>query len=173
MFSFVPLHFTLSSDDSFELCEFSRADLPEIVSVEFRASLFPWSEQNFNDSIDSSHICVGIKREEKWCAHAVFSIAADEAELLILAVDPQQQGRGLAKYLLSEMERQLRQCASALFLEVRQSNVSAIGLYEGLGFNQVGLRADYYPLNNGRAERENALIYAKQIDDEGMFGDLE
>jgi len=44
-----------------------------------------------------------------------------------------------------------------VFLEVRESNPVAIRLYEGLGFNQVGTRRDYYPAEGGR---EDAIIMA-------------
>jgi ribosomal-protein-alanine N-acetyltransferase len=42
-----------------------------------------------------------------------------------------------------------------MFLEVRSSNVSAITLYESIGFNEMGVRPGYYPAHNGR---ENAVL---------------
>jgi ribosomal-protein-alanine N-acetyltransferase len=42
-----------------------------------------------------------------------------------------------------------------MFLEVRPSNVSAITLYESIGFNEMGVRPGYYPAHNGR---ENAVL---------------
>ena len=47
--------------------------------------------------------------------------------------------------------------ADTLFLEVRDSNKSAIALYLDEGFNQIGVRNDYYPTDKGR---EDALIMA-------------
>ena len=50
--------------------------------------------------------------------------------------------------------------AKRMLLEVRAGNASAIGLYEGLGFRQIGRRRDYYPAKRGR---EDALIYDKEL----------
>ncbi len=160
------MSFAQESGAQLALAAFTSSDLPEILNIEMRASPYPWSEKNFSDSLQCSHICVGIKEGAEWCAHAVFSVAAGEAELLILAVDPAKQGRGIAKCLLGEMQSQLSRVASTMFLEVRESNESAIGLYETLGFNQIGERVNYYPAKKGR---ENALIYARHIKDEGLF----
>ncbi len=166
MFQLRPVSFTQQSGAQFDLAAFTLSDLPEILDIEMRASPHPWSEKNFADSLQCSHICVGVKDNTGWCGHAVFSVAAGEAELLILAVDPAKQGMGIAKYLLAEMQSQLSQVASTMFLEVRESNETAIGLYETLGFNQIGERVNYYPAKKGR---ENALIYASHIQDEGLF----
>ncbi len=142
--------------------EFTSSDLPSILEIEKSASAYPWSKKNFCDSLVSSHICVGVKLHGLWCAHAVFSIVVGEAELLILAVDPKLQGQQIAKNLLLYMESQFKLRVSSIFLEVRKSNHIAIGLYESLGFNQAGERANYYPAAKGR---ESALIYAKHIED--------
>lgn len=142
--------------------EFLSSDLPSILEIEKSASAYPWSQKNFCDSLLSSHICVGVKLHGQWCAHAVFSVVVGEAELLILAVEPKRQGQKIAKNLLLYMESQFKSRASSIFLEVRQSNGVAIGLYESLGFNQVGERDNYYPAAKGR---ESALIYAKHIED--------
>ena len=48
----------------------------------------------------------------------------------------------------------------SIFLEVRASNAAAIHLYDKLGFNEIGLRRDYYPAINGR---EDALVLAHEI----------
>ncbi|MFL0811612.1 MAG: ribosomal protein S18-alanine N-acetyltransferase [Agarilytica sp.] len=146
-------------------CEYTLAflaesDLAAMVALENKASDFPWSSQNFRDSLLSSHICVGVKSDGALVAQAVFSLVADEAELLILAVSPEKKGRKIATALLDVMENVLSKKANSLFLEVRASNARAIGLYESLGYNQVGERPNYYPAKSGR---EDALIFAKHI----------
>lgn len=166
MFHLHNLKFTGRDGDEFSIVEFTSLDLPKILEIEKNASAHPWSERNFCDALENSHICVGVKLHEQWCAHAVFSIAAGEAELLILAVEPKFQGQKIAKNLLLHVESQFKSRVSSIFLEVRISNHGAIGLYESLGFNQVGERMNYYPAAKGR---ESALIYAKHIDDVGFF----
>jgi len=72
-------------------------------------------------------------------------LAADEAEILTLAVESHARGKGVGKALLGES---LRQAANAgarkMFLEVGADNASAIALYSRLGFVKVGKRAGYY-----------------------------
>jgi ribosomal-protein-alanine N-acetyltransferase len=69
---------------------------------------------------------------------------ADEAELLLLAVEPSNQGHGIGHALLTEFIRAGHgKGASRLHLEVRDGN-PAIGLYLSAGFRPVGRRRSYY-----------------------------
>jgi ribosomal-protein-alanine N-acetyltransferase len=71
--------------------------------------------------------------------------AADEAEILSIAVDEGVRGRGLGRKLL---QRNLRRLAGlgvrAVFLEVGAENAAALSLYRSMGFEQVGQRERYY-----------------------------
>ena len=71
----------------------------------------------------------------------VRQIAADEREILNLAVDPAERRRGVARKLL---ETELQRPKNRWFLEVRASNSSAIKLYESTGFRKAGRRESYY-----------------------------
>lgn len=83
--------------------------------------------------------------------------AADEAEILTIAVEPKARGGGLATALLgSHLSRLSRFGVSALFLEVDEANAPALALYRRFGFQQVGRRAAYYAKADG--SRANALI---------------
>jgi len=68
-------------------------------------------------------------------------IAADEREILNLAVDPSERRRGIARTLL---ETALRRRETQWFLEVRESNSGAIKLYQSAGFRVAGRRKFYY-----------------------------
>ena len=72
-------------------------------------------------------------------------IAADEAEILTIAVDPGRRRAGLGRRLV-EAARALALAggAVALFLEVADDNAPAIALYESQGFRVVGMRPGYY-----------------------------
>lgn len=73
-------------------------------------------------------------------------VAADEAEVLTLAVDPTVQGHGLGRALLEQAMVTARQCgATAAFLEVASSNAPARALYAAASFAMVGRRNGYYP----------------------------
>jgi ribosomal-protein-alanine N-acetyltransferase len=72
-------------------------------------------------------------------------VAADEAEILTLAVVPASRRTGLATALLSAARaRAADDGATAMLLEVAEANDAARALYARLGFTQVGRRRDYY-----------------------------
>ena len=71
----------------------------------------------------------------------VRQVAADEREILNLAVDPAERRRGVARKLLAN---ELQRVKTQWFLEVRASNSSAIKLYESAGFRESGKRESYY-----------------------------
>lgn len=78
---------------------------------------------------------------------------AREAEVLTLAVDPGMRRGGIGRGLLTGAMAQARALDSdTMFLEVAVTNDAAIGLYRGVGFEQVGLRRRYY------ADGTDALI---------------
>lgn len=82
----------------------------------------------------------------------------NETDMMNVAVYPEYRRQGIAEALVTELVRQLKERDShCLTLEVRASNVPAIGLYEKMGFAQVGRRKNYY-----RNPREDALILRKE-----------
>lgn len=152
--------FTLEDRTSCQLMNFDGAEVDSILALEQRANPYPWTKRNFLDSVASSHVCVGVKVEGGWVAQAVFSIASGDAELLIISVDPEWQGCGVARTMLDIMAEILEDFAAELFLEVRASNDKAIRMYDKSGFNCLGVRPGYYPCKNGR---EDAHIYGKSL----------
>lgn len=81
-----------------------------------------------------------------------------DADMMNIAVDPDYRKRGIALLLVETLICRLREKdAVSLTLEVRASNVPAISLYEKLGFQQVGVRPNYY-----RNPKENAILYRKE-----------
>jgi ribosomal-protein-alanine N-acetyltransferase len=70
---------------------------------------------------------------------------AGEAELLTIAVDPNQRRQGIGRALLAQFCDMARQKgAQTAFLEVAATNFPAIALYKAAGFSQSGLRRAYY-----------------------------
>lgn len=73
-------------------------------------------------------------------------VAADEAEILTLAVAPESRLKGVGSALLAEaMTGAVVRGAGAMFLEVSERNAAARGLYAASGFSTVGRRKRYYP----------------------------
>ena len=88
--------------------------------------------------------------------------AADEAEILTVAVDPIVRKQGLASALLGfHLSRLAQTGVSTLFLEVDEANVAAQTLYRRYGFKRVGERKGYYALPDGR--RATALVMRCEI----------
>lgn len=75
----------------------------------------------------------------------VFIQTGDEAEVIVIGVDGTYRHRGIGLMLSQKMIEVLRRRKKqAVFLEVRTSNKSAIGLYTKLGFEPISLRKKYY-----------------------------
>jgi len=85
-------------------------------------------------------------------------IAADEAEVLTLAVTPGARRQGMGTGLLWEAKaRMVSHGASVVFLEVAASNVAALSLYRAEGFVEVGRRPRYY------ADGSNAVVMRARL----------
>ena len=90
-------------------------------------------------------------------------MAADEAEILTIAVEAASRGRGVGRALIGEAVRQAANAgAKAMFLEVGKDNAPALALYERFGFAKVGERAGYYRRKDGT--RAAAVIMRKALD---------
>jgi ribosomal-protein-alanine N-acetyltransferase len=89
----------------------------------------------------------------------VARIAADEMEILNLAVEPESRRRGTGTTLLDfALEHGRRAGATRIFLEVRESNLGARRFYEQRGFAVTGRRLRYY-----RQPDEDALLMARAV----------
>ncbi len=136
-------------------------DVPAVMAVETRAYQFPWTPGIFLDCIKAGHACWLLEQDGEPIAHAVLSVAADEAHVLNLCVAPELQGRGHGGRLLKRLIDAARwHRVERVFLEVRPSNTIAIGLYQRAGFNEIGIRPGYYPTRHGR---EDAIVMAREL----------
>ena len=139
----------------------NQDDLDGVMSIEREVYDYPWSDGIFRDCLRAGYCCWVSGHGGTVEAYGVLSVAAGEAHLLNLCVDPGRRGRGLGKAMLVHLVGLARHHgAEVLFLEVRASNVVAGGLYEQMGFSEAGVRHGYYPGSNGR---EDALIMALHL----------
>ena len=123
------------------------ADLPALAALE--AASFPdsWSERLLAGELAASGSLLLLASDSSSTplGYAAFRRAADEAELLRVAVAPAARRRGLARRLVEAgLARLLREGVRSCFLEVRPANAPALALYRALGFREAGRRRRYY-----------------------------
>jgi ribosomal-protein-alanine N-acetyltransferase len=146
---------------SSEVRRMQLTDLPDVLRNERRGYAHPWTEGIFRDCLRNGQECWLLMCSDQNVGHGILSVAAGESHLLNVCVHPDFQGHGFGRILVEHLlERARTGEASTIFLEVRPSNVAACELYDKLGFNEVGIRENYYPSNIGR---EDALVLAKEL----------
>ncbi|MDA0789520.1 MAG: ribosomal protein S18-alanine N-acetyltransferase [Proteobacteria bacterium] len=144
--------------------EFRRmnlADVEQVLVNERRGYTHPWTAGIFRDCIKSGYECWLLHYAGHLVGHGILSMAAGESHLLNVCVHPDYQGNGLGRRLVEHMVDLARAGhARSIFLEVRSSNGVAYGLYESMGFNEIGIRPNYYPSYLGR---EDARVLAMEL----------
>ncbi|ENU92688.1 ribosomal-protein-alanine acetyltransferase [Acinetobacter vivianii] len=138
-------------------------DLESVAAIERLVQTHPWSKQQFQESL-ASYQCTVYEQANQVVGFCILQPVLDEANLLLMAIHPSQQGKGLGYALLDDSIQQLKNNPIQIFLEVRESNTAAIRLYEKTGFHQIDLRKNYYPNPDG--SREHAVIMVKTCTDD-------
>jgi ribosomal-protein-alanine N-acetyltransferase len=145
------------------LVDMHIGQLDKVVWIESQAYPFPWSRGNFIDSLAAGYRMQSLFVMGELVGYYIAMKGVDEVHLLNITVAPQHQGRGHALTMLAALTLYARQQDTAsLLLEVRPSNLRARDLYEGTGFELVGVRRGYYPDHDGR--REDALVMRRVLD---------
>lgn len=133
------------------ICDIS--DIPEIAKLEKKYIPEGWSENAFEKWFENDNtVIIKAVINNKIVGFANGSWAADESELMNIAVDENFRKQGIASVLLRALEYHfIENGAEKIFLEVREKNTTAIKFYEKQGFIKNGLRKNYYrnPVDNG------------------------
>jgi ribosomal-protein-alanine N-acetyltransferase len=128
-------------------------DLGVVSDIERRSYDFPWSHGVFRDCLLAGYTCIVLERDAQVVGYAILSVAAGEAHVLNLCVDPDYRGLGYGDRLLDEILLKARNASvREVFLEVRPSNVNALALYHKKGFRQIASRRAYYQAKDGRED---------------------
>ena len=138
-------------------------DVEAVSKIERSVQSHPWTLKQFQDAVTAYQSTV-IEVQGQVAGFCILQPVLDEANLLLMAIDPAQQGQGLGYQLLEASVVMLKNNPVQIFLEVRESNQAAIKLYEKSGFHQIDLRKNYYPNSNG--SREHAIIMVKACTDD-------
>jgi ribosomal-protein-alanine N-acetyltransferase len=146
-----------------EFSDMTVEDLPAVLVIERASFPNPWTGPLFLQELHVAFSRIILARRPGGAVAGYLCrwLVADEVHVLNVAVDPSLRGRGLGAALLREALREARdEAAIAVTLEVRRSNAPARRLYESFGFEEVGVRSNYY----GRGE--DALILRVALGDD-------
>jgi [ribosomal protein S18]-alanine N-acetyltransferase len=116
----------------------------------------PWNDGEFRSFLGQPNIYGFIARPVgralKPVGFVLVRVAADEAEILTIAVDKSERRHGVGTALIETVLRSLHQLrAKSLFLEVDEQNNAAVNLYKQLGFRLVAKRPSYYDTPSGKS----------------------
>lgn len=126
-------------------------DSPAIAALHGASFRRGWSDTEIEGLLAERNVATHIARDGRRIAGFVMSrTAADQAEILSIAVAAGWRGRGLARDLLFTHLRRLAGLGvRQVFLEVDEGNTAAVRLYRRAGFHEVSRRENYYPANGG------------------------
>ena len=135
--------------------------LSSILKIERGSNPYPWSELNFKDCLEQGYYSLALEDQTELVGFAIMAISTEESHLLNIGVNKEDRGLGYGENLLKKMIVAAEVMGSKkIILEVRVSNKVAYGLYQKLGFEDIGLRKRYYRLPDGR---EDAHVMSKSL----------
>ena len=152
---------------------FSEADVAAAYSIFKLGRVNPWSLDTFEKSALNG-ISLVAKLNDAIVGYILLSSVLDETTIEDITVNSAQRRKGIGRILLDATFDNARATDQEyVFLEVRESNSSAIQLYRSSGFELIGERKNYYEAEsdlehselraNKCAPRENALIMKKVL----------
>lgn len=131
-----------------EVRRLTYADLPQVVAIERRSFTTPWSLAMFVLEMSKpSGICLGAELDGVLVGYLICSRYDTVWHVMNVSVEPDRRRRGIASALLVHLLERIGDPEAQFTLEVRESNVGAIALYERFGFRSAGLRRRYYQDN--------------------------
>ena len=137
----------------------TAAHVSAIAEIEKLCFNDPWSEKSIASELNNRlSLWLVALDGERVVAYVGSQSVLGETDMMNIAVHPDYRRQGIAEALVISLVQALKEKGNhSLMLEVRASNAPAKALYEKLGFQQVGLRKNYY-----RNPREDACILRKE-----------
>ena len=142
--------------DPYQIRLAELGDISAVRAIEQEVFADPWSTQDFRDCVssDAHFLVVEAGGSGAIVGYVVALEAADEGEILNLAVAPAGRRHGLGRALVQRiLEALTARGVRQVYLEVRESNAPARALYAAHGFKEVGRRKQYY-----RRPVEDAIV---------------
>ena len=144
----------------------TSTEIPSVLSIEERNSDDPWTELQFETSIENInnlYYCISIN--DKTIGYLITMLAVDTADILNIGIDPDFQRKGYATGLLNHLIKELKKRnIRKILLEVRSGNKSAIQFYKKQGFKEISVRKNYYMKNSkNQSQGEDGIIMSIKI----------
>lgn len=146
---------------NYKLMPMTAELIPAIAEIERLCFSHPWSENALREELFNDTACfiAAVTDDGEVVGYAGLHCVLDEGYIDNIAVRPQYRRQGVAGELLGAFIRFGEANLAFLTLEVRQSNLPAIALYEKYGFFKVGRRKNYYD-----SPREDAVLMTREFD---------
>ncbi len=142
-------------------------DIEQVIAIENSVYTNPWPASAFEPSLlesayvlDFAGVIVGF---------VICIVVIEECTIINVAISPDHQRCGYGRLLFNELLQTLSERDIQLYyLDVRESNIAARKLYEGLGFKRIALRKSYYSHPD-----EDAVVMCLDTKDQADSGDDE
>ncbi len=136
-----------------------KEDIEKISQIEQNSFADPWTKEMLEDCLRYPYYhCFLAEEGGQVCGYCCLIQLFEVGEVANIAVDDVFRGRGIAKALMEKMHAVSKEKGGErCLLEVRKSNLPAIGLYEKFGYKAYGVREKYY------ADGEDAILMEKNL----------
>ena len=137
----------------------TEEDLLQVETIEQESFSLPWSFDAFKSTLNREDTLYLVAEEESVIlGYCGMYISFDEGEIPNVAVKKEFRSQGIGEVMMNELlSRAGERGVCSAFLEVRKSNEAAKRLYEKLGFEEAGIRKNFYEF-----PKEDAVIMWKR-----------
>ncbi len=124
----------------------TKEDCVQVAAIEATSFSVPWSLKAFTETVEKENFRYYVAEEEgEIIGYCGFLFVLDEAEIPNVCVKSSARKRGVGKQMMSVLMEEAKKLGMAvLYLEVRESNTPARALYKSLGFEENGIRKNFY-----------------------------
>ena len=130
-----------------------------VADLEKECFVEPWSSKSLEMLLGTSGIAFVVVQQDKVVAYAGMMTVLDEGQITNVAVSTEHRRKGYGRLVIDALiDYAIEHHFYSISLEVRESNVAAISLYEKCGFEKCGIRKGFY-----RFPSEAAVIMTKTI----------
>ncbi|MBE5889027.1 MAG: ribosomal-protein-alanine N-acetyltransferase [Lachnospiraceae bacterium] len=120
-------------------------DVKTVAQIEKECFSLPWSEASFEDSLAREDTVFLVCEDLDVVGYIGMYLSFEEGEITNVAVTPSYRQRGCGNLLIQAIKEEAKaRAAESVILEVRVSNVPAISLYKKHGFEEIGIRKNFY-----------------------------